>query len=121
MTRRPIPPAVALGLLALGLAGFARCGDAVPLEEIAPPDRPWRDTPTWSDEFDGAAGALPDPSRWAFDVGGDGWGNNQLEYDTARVENARLDGAGHLEIVARREAWEGNAYTSARINTHGRF
>lgn len=73
----------------------------------------------WEDEFTGAAGTLPDAANWGFDVGTD-WGNAQLEYDTNRPENASLDGAGHLRIVARQEAWLGRNYTSARITTAGR-
>lgn len=80
---------------------------------------PWR--LVWQDEFDGAAGSRPDPSRWRHDVGGDGWGNNQLEFDTDRTSNASHDGAGHLAIVARREAFGGRQYTSARLNTIGTF
>ena len=33
---------------------------------------------------------------WTYDVGGDGWGNGQLEFNTDRVENVSLDGQGHL-------------------------
>jgi beta-glucanase (GH16 family) len=73
----------------------------------------------WSDEFDGEVGDLPDPSVWTPDIGGDGWGNNQLEFNTSRAENASMDGDGNLAIVARREAYEGNSYTSARITTSG--
>ncbi|HEU4335463.1 MAG TPA: glycoside hydrolase family 16 protein [Candidatus Eisenbacteria bacterium] len=75
---------------------------------------------SWQDEFDGPAGQSPDSTNWRFDIGTD-WGNNQLEYDTARPENASLDGQGHLLIVARREDYLGSAYTSARINTRGLF
>ncbi|MGD8395768.1 MAG: glycoside hydrolase family 16 protein [Candidatus Eiseniibacteriota bacterium] len=74
----------------------------------------------WEDEFEGPAGQLPDATRWRFDVG-TGWGNAQLEYDTARPENVALDGAGHLAIVAREEAYIGRDYTSGRINTSGLF
>jgi beta-glucanase (GH16 family) len=74
----------------------------------------------WQDEFDGPAGQSPDPTRWGYDIGTN-WGNNQLEYDTSRPENVSLDGLGHLTIVARREDYLGSAYTSARINTNGRF
>lgn len=77
-------------------------------------------TLVWADEFDGPAGQLPDPGRWVFDVGTD-WGNGQLEYDTDRPENAALDGEGRLAITARREPWEGQPFTSARIKTQGRF
>ncbi len=74
----------------------------------------------WQDEFDGSAGQLPDAAKWSFDVGTD-WGNAQLEYDTNRAENVSLDGAGHLAITARQEAYLGRAYTSGRIQTSGKF
>lgn len=75
----------------------------------------------WRDEFDGPEGAPPSPARWTPEVGGDGWGNAQLEHNTDRVENAALDGAGHLRITARREQYRGNAYTSARLVTRGKL
>jgi beta-glucanase (GH16 family) len=100
-------------VLVLALAG---CGESTAV--VTPPPE-W--ILTWSDEFEGEAGSLPDPSRWTFDVGGSGWGNAQLEFDTARAENARLDGEGNLMIVARREAYEGREYTSARLKTEGLF
>jgi beta-glucanase (GH16 family) len=75
----------------------------------------------WQDEFDGAAGTAPNATRWKYEVGGSGWGNNQLEYDTNRTSNASLDGAGHLVITARAEQYLGRNYTSARLNTAGLF
>jgi beta-glucanase (GH16 family) len=88
----------------------------------SPPDAslPGR-TLVWSDEFEGPAGQSPDASKWSFDVGGSGWGNQELEYSTARPENASLDGAGHLAITARAEAYMGKSYTSARLNTLAHF
>ena len=96
-------------LAGLATIGFARCED----------EPGWR--LTWADEFDGPAGQSPDPGRWTFDVGTgvNGWGNQQLEYDTARPENASLDGQGNLAITARRESYEGREYTSARMLTRG--
>jgi len=76
-------------------------------------------TLAWSDEFTGPAGQLADPATWTYEVGTD-WGNAQLEYDTDRASNAALDGAGHLVITARREAYEGRQYTSARLTTAGK-
>jgi beta-glucanase (GH16 family) len=76
---------------------------------------------TFQDEFDGQAGALPDGRRWTLQTGGDGWGNQQLEYTTDRASNASLDGQGHLVITARKEAFNGKAYTSARLTTLGHF
>ncbi|GJG88970.1 hydrolase [Gemmatimonadetes bacterium T265] len=54
-------------------------------------------------------------------MGGNGWGNHELEYYTPGARNAALDGAGHLVIEARRESVGGNAYTSARLLTKGHF
>ena len=72
----------------------------------------------WQDEFDGAAGELPDSEKWTFDIGTN-WGNAQLEFDTDRPENASLDGEGHLAITAREEEYRGRAYTSAPRNAPG--
>lgn len=74
----------------------------------------------WHDEFEGPLGQSPDPARWRFEIG-TGWGNGQLEYDTARPENVYLDGNGNLAITARAEPYEGSAYTSGRITTQGLF
>jgi beta-glucanase (GH16 family) len=72
----------------------------------------------WSDEFE--APGLPNPARWSYDVGGDGWGNNELQFYTrGRPENARVDD-GVLIIEARRESWDSKSYTSARLVTKGR-
>ena len=75
----------------------------------------------WNDEFEGEQGALPNADNWKFDVGGTGWGNNQLEFDTDRPENASLNGQGQLLITAKRESFDGREYTSARMNTAGKF
>lgn len=93
--------------------------------DVSSPENTEREgwTLVWSDEFDGPQGQIPDPSVWTPEIGigpnGDGWGNNQLEYNTGRPENASLDGAGNLQITGRREAYQGRAYTSARLITRG--
>lgn len=69
----------------------------------------------WSDEFN--YNGLPDSTKWNYDVGGTGWGNNELEFYTQkRMENARVEN-GNLVIEARKEAWQGMNYTSARLLT----
>jgi len=84
--------------------------------------------PTKSDEFDGAAGAIPDPTKWSYTLGtGGGWGDQQLECYTANTTNASLDGAGNLVI----EALPANnylcsdgfttQYTSAQIVSKGKM
>jgi beta-glucanase (GH16 family) len=80
----------------------------------------------WSDEFNGSAGASPDPSDWSFDTGGGGWGNEELESYTSRPANAELDGQGDLAITARAEKYTGadgvqRQYTSARLQTLNTF
>lgn len=74
----------------------------------------------WSDEFNGAAGESPDPSKWNFDIGRgqDGWGNQELQSYTNSPDNVSMDGEGNLVITAIRS---GNNFTSGRINTQGLF
>ena len=74
-------------------------------------------TNVWSDEFNGAA---VDTSKWTYDTGGGGWGNNELEYYTSRTNNAYVSG-GLLHIRAQIENTNGNHYTSARLKTQGLF
>lgn len=66
----------------------------------------------WGDEFS-VNGAL-NSEKWGFDIGGNGWGNNESQFYTDRLENARvLD--GNLIIEAKKEAYQGSQYTSARV------
>jgi beta-glucanase (GH16 family) len=78
---------------------------------------------TFRDEFDGPAGAPPDPRRWSFDLGGGGWGNNELQIYTDSRANSFLDGAGHLVIRATSDEGETGQriFHSARIKTQGKF
>jgi beta-glucanase (GH16 family) len=80
----------------------------------------------WSDEFDGPAKSSPDSTKWSFNTGGGGWGNNELEYYTSRIQNAVMDGEGRLVISALNEKYTGpdnvtRNYTSARLVTKGKF
>jgi beta-glucanase (GH16 family) len=76
----------------------------------------------WSDEFDGAAGSPVDSGSWQPQIGGHGWGNDELQYYTGDAENASLDGSGNLAIVVRRvdpaaseRRFGGCQFTSARL------
>ncbi|NEW09359.1 family 16 glycosylhydrolase [Paenibacillus sp. SYP-B3998] len=75
----------------------------------------------WSDEFNGNSGTSPDAGKWKYDIGGNGWGNNELEYYTDSRNNSYLDGNGNLIIKAIKENVGGNPYTSARLLTKGLF
>ena len=59
----------------------------------------------WSDEFNAGAGTAPDSSKWRYDIGGSGWGNNERQYYTNSTRNSAHDGNGNLVITARRERW----------------
>lgn len=77
---------------------------------------------TFADDFDGPAGSAPDPSKWAYDLGGGGWGNDELEIYTSSRENSFLDGNGNLVIRATRTTGQGTAtFRSARLKTLGKF
>jgi beta-glucanase (GH16 family) len=80
---------------------------------------------TWSDEFNGPDGSAVDSTKWSFDVGGKGWGNNELETYTSRTANAHLEN-GSLVIKAIKETFTGadnitRDYTSARLLTKHKF
>lgn len=70
----------------------------------------------WSDEFDGNA---LDESNWTPQIGGGGWGNQEAQYYTSRPENLRVED-GCLVIEGRKEQYENNEYTSARIYSKGK-
>ena len=60
----------------------------------------------WSDEFNYEG--LPDSTKWNYDVGGHGWGNNELQYYTYKtIANARAAN-GKLVIEAIKEKKENN-------------
>jgi beta-glucanase (GH16 family) len=107
-------------LLAIALL-LLNCGGNSP--RPSPPSSQW--TLTWSDEFNTPDGSAPDATKWGFDIGGNGWGNNELETYTSRLENAQIQG-GNLVITARKEQYTGpdnipRDYTSARLLTAGKF
>ncbi len=79
-----------------------------------PQDKNWKfeTTPVWQDEFD-YTGA-PNSAKWGYDIGGHGWGNNELQYYTDALNNAKVEN-GSLVITAIKENFSGKNYTSARV------
>lgn len=69
----------------------------------------------WQDEFE-TDGALDD-TKWVFDLGAGGWGNNELQTYTNDEQNV-IVADGSLRITAINN---GGSYTSARIKTQGKF
>ncbi len=112
---RVVPVLLAAALLSLS------CGGGATLRP--PPPASYK--LVWNDEFSGADGASPDSSKWRYDIGGNGWGNKELEYYTNRTQNAQIMG-GNLVIIAQKETYTGSDgvtrnYTSARMKTQGLF
>ena len=80
---------------------------------------------SWSDEFTAANGSPVDSTKWTFDIGGKGWGNNELQTYTDRRANAVVEN-GSLVIRALKETFTGpdkitRNYTSARLITKNKF
>lgn len=73
----------------------------------------------WSDEFNNVG--LPDSTKWNYDVGGNGWGNNEKQfYKEKSIENSFVKD-GKLHIVALKKDYENLNYTSARLTTYNRY
>ncbi|QRP46854.1 glycoside hydrolase family 16 protein [Amycolatopsis sp. FDAARGOS 1241] len=92
---------------------------------IAPPEA--AAAASFTDDFNGTAGSPADGAKWNYETG-DNVNNHERQYYTSGTNNAALDGQGHLVITAKREnpgnynCWYGRCeYTSARLNTSGKF
>jgi beta-glucanase (GH16 family) len=98
---------------------------AVPFRETVLASNPTVWTLVWSDEFSAPNGSPVDTTKWAFDIGGNGWGNNELETYTNRTDNAVIEN-GFLVIKTLKETFTGpdnitRNYTSARLLTRNKF
>jgi beta-glucanase (GH16 family) len=117
---------VTLVTLALAMVGCTATGknenetfQRVPLEPDEYGDEVMTQLPNdyslvWSDEFN-YTGQI-DQSKWNYEIGAGGWGNNESQYYTARQENSYVSD-GHLTIRAQKESYSGSNYTSARLTT----
>jgi beta-glucanase (GH16 family) len=104
-------------VVVLAVGGVAAGAQAVASEKLV-----------WSDEFSGPS-VVPNPANWKYEVGGDGWGNHELEYYCAPTTaatpcdasqpNAAVRGDGYLHISAMRNA--AGQWTSARMITRGLY
>jgi len=72
----------------------------------------------WSDEF--SYTGLPDSSKWSYDVGGNGWGNNELEFYTKNDTSNAVARNGFLYLTTRKQQQGNRNYTSARLVTKGK-
>lgn len=86
-----------------------------------PPTQPSDDTfdnLVFEDNFD-VAGA-PDPTKWSYNIGAGGWGNNEVQYYTNSTDNA-IVADGMLKITAKRQNLSGSEFTSARLVSENKF
>jgi len=70
----------------------------------------------WFEEF---SNSTIESANWTHETGGNGWGNNELQYYTNRDVNSYILG-GNLVIEAKKESYSGKNYTSARMITKGK-
>ena len=116
-----LPPfgcCVTLALLFSGVAGATWLISGTAVRQTA---SQWK--LSWHDEFNQPDGSRPDRTKWTYDLGGGGWGNQELESYTDHTENAHIE-KGSLVITARPEHFTGSdgisrEYTSARLKTLG--
>jgi beta-glucanase (GH16 family) len=108
----------------LFLLSATRCGGgSTARPSVLTPTSDW--ALTWSDEFSLTDGSAPDRAKWTYDLGGNGWGNQELETYTSRPQNVKIQG-GNLVITAVQEKFTGadgieRDYTSARLKTQNLF
>lgn len=98
----------------------AQCGTTPPTGSVS-----W--TTHWCDEFNGALNSPIDGTKWTYDTGNSGFGNNELETYCnpasnaspcrSTTPNAYIDGNGNLAIQVLEPA--SNTWTSARLKTEG--
>ena len=116
--------AFSLAVFTLLLLTVASCdGETVAQPRLMPPASGW--TVTWSDEFSTPDGSAPDSTKWTYDLGGKGWGNQELETYTSRPQNVQIQ-KGNLVITALQESFTGTDgiarnYTSTRLKTQKLF
>src|SRR6185436_12684834 len=51
----------------------------------------------------------------------DGFGNNELQFYRDGTNNAAMDGSGNLVITVKNESYSGRNYTSAKLDSSGKF
>lgn len=73
----------------------------------------------WEDDF--TFNGAPSSARWSYDLGdGNGWGNNEEQFYTDRSDNVFIEN-GILNIIAKRENFNGSQYTSTRMKTQDKY
>jgi len=102
--------------LSLNLIGLISCAQPASTPQISAKYE-FGTTPVWQDEFNYSG--KPDPKKWGYDIGDNGWGNNELQNYTDNQKNARVEN-GNLIIEAIKEQSGKLNYSSARLVSKGK-
>ncbi len=97
-----------------GFAWYHRFTSTKPVEGDINPDYQYTNL-VWEDDFN--TDGQPDATKWTYDLGAGGWGNQEVQTYTNDVENVTIED-GSLKITAVKE---GSGYTSARLKTQGLY
>lgn len=92
-------------------------------EEVHSDFVPTNYTLVWQDEFDalplnGGRPAMPDMTRWSYETGNHGWGNNEIQNyvaGTHGIDTCAVVANGTLKIIAKKR---GDQVISIRMNTN---
>lgn len=106
--------AAAFFLVSCSKSNTVKPGPLVITPPPAPVDSNWsfETTPVFSDEFNYSG--TPDTTKWGYDLGGGGWGNQEMENYTNSLKNAYVSN-GVLHISALNETVGTSNYSSARM------
>ena len=109
---------ITVSILSFLLISLISCSDTVNVQKL--PQRKYQ--LVWSDEFDSLKGASPNASKWSFELGAGGWGNQEYEVYTNSPANVSTNGLGSLAITAiKKPTTPYPTYYSGRIITKGLF
>ena len=87
------------------------------LGDWSPPDSSY--SLVWHEEFSYTNGTQPSASIFSWETGGNGWGNDELEYYTPRNVNSYVSNDA-LVVAGLWESYGERSITSARLTTDGK-
>ena len=87
------------------------------LGDWSPPDPSY--SLVWHEEFSYTDGTQPSAAVWNWETGGNGWGNDELEYYTPRTVNSYVSD-DTLIVAGLWESYGGLSITSARLTTESK-
>jgi beta-glucanase (GH16 family) len=99
-----------IGIIAFLISALFSCNTSTPKSDFEL-------NPYWQEEFNYIG--KPDSTKWSYDRGGWGWGNNEWQYYTDESRNAWVEN-GVLTICAFQESIDSTCFSSARLVTRNK-